>query len=69
MVHLEDEEERRIATPSPDIRLIVGGQNHDALGPIWLDKTLVAKTEYPDVMSGGWISTFRTRSSRTLKAG
>jgi 2',3'-cyclic-nucleotide 2'-phosphodiesterase (5'-nucleotidase family) len=44
MVHLEDEEERRIAAAFPEIRLIVGGHNHDALGPIWLDKTLVAKT-------------------------
>src|SRR6185295_10154569 len=44
MVHLEDEEEQRIASAFPEIRLIVGGHNHDALGPIWLDKTLVAKT-------------------------
>lgn len=44
MVHLEDEEEKRIASAFPEIRLIIGGHNHDALGPIWLDKTLVAKT-------------------------
>jgi 5'-nucleotidase/UDP-sugar diphosphatase len=44
MVHLEDEEEKRIAMAFPEIRLIVGGHNHEALGPIWLDKTLVVKT-------------------------
>src|SRR5580692_1352365 len=44
MVHLEDEEEKRIARAFPEIRLIIGGHNHDALGPIWLDKTLVVKT-------------------------
>ncbi len=43
-VHLEDEEERRLASAFPDIRLIIGGHNHDALGPIWLDRTLLAKT-------------------------
>ena len=43
-VHLEDEEEKRVASAFPEIRLIIGGHNHDALGPIWLDKTLVAKT-------------------------
>jgi 2',3'-cyclic-nucleotide 2'-phosphodiesterase (5'-nucleotidase family) len=43
-VHLEDEEEKRIASAFPEIRLIIGGHNHSALGPIWLDKTLVAKT-------------------------
>jgi 5'-nucleotidase/UDP-sugar diphosphatase len=44
MVHLENEEEKRIARAFPEIRLIVGGHNHEALGPIWLDKTLVVKT-------------------------
>jgi 5'-nucleotidase/UDP-sugar diphosphatase len=44
MVHLEDEEEKRIAGAFPEIRLIIGGHNHDAFGPIWLDKTLVVKT-------------------------
>jgi 5'-nucleotidase/UDP-sugar diphosphatase len=44
MVHLEDDEEKRIASAFPEIRLIIGGHNHDALGPIWLDKTLVVKT-------------------------
>ena len=44
MVHLEDEEEKRIASAFPEIRLLIGGHNHSALGPIWLDKTLVAKT-------------------------
>jgi 5'-nucleotidase / UDP-sugar diphosphatase len=44
MVHLEDAEEKRIASAFPEIRLIIGGHNHEALGPIMLDKTLVAKT-------------------------
>jgi 5'-nucleotidase / UDP-sugar diphosphatase len=44
LVHLEDDEEKRVASAFPEIRLIIGGHNHDALGPIWLDKTLVAKT-------------------------
>src|SRR5262249_45163848 len=44
MVHVEDAEEQRIASAFPEIRLIIGGHNHDALGPIWLEDTLVAKT-------------------------
>src|SRR5262245_27999667 len=44
MVHLEDDEEKRVASAFPEIRLIVGGHNHDALGPFWLDRTLVVKT-------------------------
>jgi 5'-nucleotidase/UDP-sugar diphosphatase len=44
MVHLEDDEEKRIASAFPEIRLIIGGHTHEALGPIWLDQTLVAKT-------------------------
>jgi 5'-nucleotidase / UDP-sugar diphosphatase len=44
MAHLEDDEEKRVASAFPEIRLIIGGHNHDALGPIWLDKTLIAKT-------------------------
>jgi len=44
LVHLEADEEKRIASAFPEIRLIIGGHNHEALGPIWLDKTLVAKT-------------------------
>jgi 2',3'-cyclic-nucleotide 2'-phosphodiesterase (5'-nucleotidase family) len=43
-VHLEDDEEKRVASAFPEIRLIIGGHNHEALGPIWLDKTLIAKT-------------------------
>src|SRR4030095_4700086 len=38
LVHLEDLEERRLASAFPEIRLIIGGHNHDVLGPIWLDK-------------------------------
>lgn len=44
MVHLEDAEEKRLASAFPEIRLIIGGHDHEALGPIWLDTTLVAKT-------------------------
>jgi len=44
MVHVEDDEERRIASAFPEIRLMIAGHNHDALGPIWIDKTLIAKT-------------------------
>lgn len=44
LVHLEDEEDRRIASAFPEIRLIIGGHNHDTLGPIWLDRTLIVKT-------------------------
>ncbi len=44
LVHLEADEEKRIASAFPEIRLIIGGHNHEALGPIWLGKTLVAKT-------------------------
>ena len=44
LVHLEADEEKRIASAFPEIRLIIGGHSHEALGPIWLDKTLVAKT-------------------------
>ena len=43
-VHVEDEDERRIASAFPEIRLIIGGHNHNALGPIWIGKTLIAKT-------------------------
>lgn len=43
-VHLDDAEEKRLASAFPEIRLIIGGHNHSALGPIWLDHTLVAKT-------------------------
>jgi len=44
MVHLSEAEEKRVASAFPEIRLIIGGHTHDVLGPIWLDKTLVAKT-------------------------
>src|SRR5262249_256162 len=41
MVHLEDDEEKRLASAFPEIRLIVGGHNHESLGPFWLGTTLV----------------------------
>ncbi len=43
-VHVEDEDERRITSAFPEIRLIIGGHNHSALGPIWIGKTMIAKT-------------------------
>jgi 2',3'-cyclic-nucleotide 2'-phosphodiesterase (5'-nucleotidase family) len=43
-VHLEDDEEIRLANAFPEIRLIIGGHNHSALGPIKIGQTLVAKT-------------------------
>ncbi|HYR85328.1 MAG TPA: bifunctional UDP-sugar hydrolase/5'-nucleotidase [Terriglobia bacterium] len=43
-VHLEDAEEKRFAEAFPEIRLMIGGHNHDALGPYSLGQTLVAKT-------------------------
>src|SRR5213594_1543264 len=42
-VHLEDDEQQ-LASAFPEIRLIIGGHNHEALGPIRLGQTLVAKT-------------------------
>jgi 5'-nucleotidase/UDP-sugar diphosphatase len=44
VVHLDDEEEKRLASAFPEIRLIIGGHNHEALGPIRLGNTLLAKT-------------------------
>jgi 5'-nucleotidase / UDP-sugar diphosphatase len=44
IAHVTDEEERRIALAFPEIRLIIGGHNHSALGPIRIGETLVAKT-------------------------
>ena len=43
-VHLEDEEEKRIASAFPEIRLIIGGHSHEAVGPIRLGETIVTKT-------------------------
>ena len=42
--HLEDNEDKRVANAFPEIRLIIGGHNHNTLGPIWLGQTLIAKT-------------------------
>jgi 2',3'-cyclic-nucleotide 2'-phosphodiesterase (5'-nucleotidase family) len=44
LAHVEDAEEKRIASAFPEIQLIIGGHNHQALGPFRLDKTLVVKT-------------------------
>lgn len=43
-VHLEDDEEKRIASAFPEIRLIIGGHTHEKFGPYWLGQTVVAKT-------------------------
>src|SRR5438876_5102125 len=43
-VHLEDEEEQRLASAFPEIRLIIGGHNHEALGPLHYGQTTVVKT-------------------------
>jgi 2',3'-cyclic-nucleotide 2'-phosphodiesterase (5'-nucleotidase family) len=43
-VHIEDADERRIASAFPEIRLIIGGHSHTPTGPIWLGQTLVTKT-------------------------
>jgi 2',3'-cyclic-nucleotide 2'-phosphodiesterase/3'-nucleotidase len=43
-VHLENEEDLRIARAFPEIRLIIGGHVHTTLGPIWAGQTLIAKT-------------------------
>src|SRR5207237_2282226 len=44
IVHLDDEEDRRIASAFPEVRLIIGGHEHATLGPIWAGQTLIAKT-------------------------
>jgi 2',3'-cyclic-nucleotide 2'-phosphodiesterase (5'-nucleotidase family) len=42
--HLTAEEEKGVAEAFPEIRLIVGGHVHSALGPIWIGETMVART-------------------------
>lgn len=42
--HLNPAEEKRIADAFPNIRLIVGGHIHSALGPFSLGRTMVVKT-------------------------
>jgi 2',3'-cyclic-nucleotide 2'-phosphodiesterase/3'-nucleotidase len=44
LAHAGDAEEQALAKAFPEIRLIVGGHNHSALGPFYAGKTLVAKT-------------------------
>src|SRR5262252_7326896 len=43
-VHLEDEEDKRVASAFPEIRLIIAGHVHSTLGPVWVGETLIAKT-------------------------
>src|SRR5215467_7747193 len=45
-VHLEDEEEQRLASAFPEVRLIIGGHSHIPTGPVHLGETLVVKTGY-----------------------
>ena len=42
--HLTSDEEKRIANAFPELRLIIGGHVHAALGPIWIGQTMIAKT-------------------------
>jgi 2',3'-cyclic-nucleotide 2'-phosphodiesterase (5'-nucleotidase family) len=42
--HLEDEEDRRVASAFPEVRLIIGGHVHSTLGPIHAGRTLIVKT-------------------------
>jgi 2',3'-cyclic-nucleotide 2'-phosphodiesterase/3'-nucleotidase len=43
-VHLEDEEDKRIASAFPEIRLIVGGHVHSTVGLTRVGETLITKT-------------------------
>jgi 2',3'-cyclic-nucleotide 2'-phosphodiesterase/3'-nucleotidase len=43
-VHLENEEDIRVASAFPEIRLIIGGHVHATVGPIWVGQTMIAKT-------------------------
>jgi 5'-nucleotidase/UDP-sugar diphosphatase len=42
--HLEDEEDKRLASAFPEIRLIIGGHVHSTLGQVWVGQTLITKT-------------------------
>ena len=42
--HLEDEEDKRVASAFPEIRLIIGGHVHSTIGSIQVGKTKIAKT-------------------------
>jgi 2',3'-cyclic-nucleotide 2'-phosphodiesterase (5'-nucleotidase family) len=42
--HITDTEERAVAALLPEIRLIIGGHTHGALGPVWAGHTMIAKT-------------------------
>jgi len=42
--HLQDEEEERLANAFPEIRLVIGGHNHEVRGAIRHGETLVTKT-------------------------
>lgn len=43
-VHLEDEEDRRIASAFPEIRLIIAGHVHTTIGSTRVGQTLITKT-------------------------
>jgi 2',3'-cyclic-nucleotide 2'-phosphodiesterase (5'-nucleotidase family) len=44
VAHISEAEERRLAEVYPEIRLIIGGHVHSALGPIFAGTTVIAKT-------------------------
>jgi 2',3'-cyclic-nucleotide 2'-phosphodiesterase (5'-nucleotidase family) len=43
-VHLDDDDDKRIAKAFPEIRLILGGHIHSTVGSSWVGQTLIAKT-------------------------
>ena len=43
-VHLDDEDDKRIARAFPEIRLILGGHVHSTVGSSWVGETMIAKT-------------------------
>jgi 5'-nucleotidase / UDP-sugar diphosphatase len=67
-VHLQDEEERRLASAFPEIRLIIGGHNHAVLGPLHLGQTLVAKTGSGGSNVGRVDLLFQNRSLSNMEA-
>ncbi len=44
LCHVDGIEEKRLAAAFPEIRVIIGGHNHQVLGPFWIGETLVSKT-------------------------
>jgi 5'-nucleotidase/UDP-sugar diphosphatase len=67
-VHLEDEEEQRLASAFPEIRLIIGGHNHMALGPIRIGQTIIAKTGFGGENVGRVDLDFENKKLRRMNA-